>query len=202
MWMFPVALAAGNTFVLKPSEKVPGAMMRMAQLLAEAGLPEGVFNIVNGDRDAVDVLLTHPDVEAISFVGSTPVAEYIYNRGCQHGKRVQALGGAKNHMVIMPDADMEAAVNALMGAAYGAAGERCMAVSVAVPVGEGTAERLLEVLKPRVEALRVGPGILNSSPDNKEARENEMGALISAQHLEKVTGYVDQGGGRRRPAVD
>ncbi len=186
MWMFPVALATGNTFVLKPSEKVPGAMMRMAELLTEAGLPKGVFNIVNGDRDAVDVLLTHPDVEAVSFVGSTPVAEYIYNRGCQHGKRVQALGGAKNHMVIMPDADMEAAANALMGAAYGAAGERCMAVSVAVPVGEGTAERLLEVLKPKVEALRVGPGIV-------DGQENEMGALISEQHLNKVKGYIDQG---------
>ena len=124
MWMFPVALASGNTFVIKPSEKVPSAVMRMAELLTEAGLPNGVFNVVNGDRDAVDVMLTHPAVEAVSFVGSTPVAEYIYNRACQHGKRVQALGGAKNHMVIMPDADMEAAANALMGAAYGAAGER------------------------------------------------------------------------------
>ena len=186
MWMFPVALACGNTFVLKPSEKVPSTAMRMAELLKEAGLPEGVFNIVNGDRDAVDVMLTHPKVEAVSFVGSTPVAEYIYNRACQSGKRVQALGGAKNHMVIMPDADMEAAANALMGAAYGAAGERCMAISVAVPVGEGTAEKLLGHLMPKLEALRVGPGIV-------EGQENDMGALVSRQHRDNVHGYVDKG---------
>ncbi|MRI33636.1 methylmalonate-semialdehyde dehydrogenase (CoA acylating) [Endozoicomonas sp. OPT23] len=186
MWMFPVALACGNTFVLKPSEKVPGAMMRLAELLKEAGLPDGVFNIVNGDREVADVLLTHPKVEAISFVGSTPVAEHIYNTGCKHGKRVQALGGAKNHMVIMPDADMEAAANALMGAAYGAAGERCMAISVAVPVGEGTAEKLLSALMPKIDALKVGPGIV-------EGPENDMGALISEQHLAKVTGYINTG---------
>ena len=188
MWMFPVALACGNTFVMKPSEKVPSAVMRMGELLQEAGLPDGVFNVVNGDRDAVDVLLTHPDVEAVSFVGSTPVAEYIYNRACQHGKRVQALGGAKNHMVIMPDADMEAAASALMGAAYGAAGERCMAVSVAVPVGEGTAEKLLDALLPKLDALKVGPGIL---PDQKQ--ENDMGALITREHCDKVKEYIDQG---------
>lgn len=186
MWMFPVALACGNTFVLKPSEKVPSTAMRMAELLTEAGLPDGVLNIVNGDRDAVDVMLTHPAIEAVSFVGSTPVAEYIYNRACQSGKRVQALGGAKNHMVIMPDADMEAAANALMGAAYGSAGERCMAISVAVPVGEGTAERLIEALKPKLEALRVGPGIV-------EGQENDMGALISKEHRDRVYGYVDKG---------
>lgn len=186
MWMFPVAIACGNTFVMKPSEKVPSAVMRMAELLKEAGLPDGVFNVVNGDRDAVDVLLTHPDIEAVSFVGSTPVAEYIYNRACQHGKRVQALGGAKNHMVIMPDADIEAAANALMGAAYGAAGERCMAVSVAVPVGEGTAEKLLKALIPKLEALRVGPGIVGG-------KENDMGALITREHRDKVHGYIDQG---------
>ena len=186
MWMFPVAIACGNTFVMKPSEKVPSAVMRIAELLKEAGLPDGVFNVVNGDRDAVDVLLTHPDVQAVSFVGSTPVAEYIYNRACQHGKRVQALGGAKNHMVIMPDADMEAAANALMGAAYGAAGERCMAVSVAVPVGEGTAEKLLETLMPKLEALRVGPGIV-------EGQEYDMGALITREHCDKVHSYIDQG---------
>lgn len=186
MWMFPVALATGNTFVLKPSEKVPGAMMRMAELLKEAGVPDGVFNIVNGDRDAVDVLLTHPDVEAVSFVGSTPVAEYIYSRGSQHGKRVQALGGAKNHMVIMPDADMDAAANALMGAAFGAAGERCMAISVAVPVGEGTAEKLLDKLLPKLDALRVGPGIV-------DGQENDMGAVISAEHCAKIKGYIDSG---------
>ncbi|MCL6269649.1 CoA-acylating methylmalonate-semialdehyde dehydrogenase [Sansalvadorimonas sp. 2012CJ34-2] len=186
MWMFPVAIACGNTFVLKPSEKVPSAVMRMAELLKEAGLPDGVFNIVNGDRDAVDVMLTHPQVEAISFVGSTPVAEYIYTRGSQHGKRVQALGGAKNHMVIMPDADMDAAANALMGAAYGAAGERCMAISVAVPVGEGTAEKLVEKLLPKLEALRVGPGIV-------EGPDNDMGAVISKEHRDNIHSYVDKG---------
>ena len=186
MWMFPVALACGNTFVLKPSEKVPAASMRMAELLKEAGLPDGVFNIVNGDRDAVDVMLTHPKVEAVSFVGSTPVAEYIYNRASQHGKRAQALGGAKNHMVIMPDADIEATANALMGAAYGAAGERCMAISVAVPVGEGTAEKLLEHLLPKLEKLRVGPGIV-------EGREYDMGPLISREHRDRVHSCIDQG---------
>ena len=162
--------------------------MRMAELLKEAGLPGGVFNIVNGDRDAVDVMLTHPQVEAVSFVGSTPVAEYIYNRACQHGKRVQALGGAKNHMVIMPDADMESCANALIGAAYGAAGERCMAISVAVPVGEGAAERLLEALIPKLEALRVGPGIV-------KGQENDMGALITKEHRDRIHSYVDQGVG-------
>ena len=186
MWMFPVALACGNTFVLKPSEKVPSAALRMAELLSEAGLPDGVLNIVNGDREAVDVLLKHPAVEAVSFVGSTPVAEYIYNTACQHGKRVQALGGAKNHMVIMPDADIEAAANALMGAAYGAAGERCMAISVAVPVGKETAERLIKALKPKLEALRVGPGIV-------EGQENDMGALISQEHRDRVHSYIDKG---------
>ncbi|WP_263081200.1 CoA-acylating methylmalonate-semialdehyde dehydrogenase [Endozoicomonas sp. Mp262] len=186
MWMFPVALACGNTFVLKPSEKVPAVAMRMAELLKEAGLPDGVFNIVNGDKEVVDVLLTHEDVQAISFVGSTPVAEYIYKTASAHGKRVQALGGAKNHMVIMPDADMDGVVNALMGAAYGAAGERCMAISVAMPVGEETAERLIEKLLPQVEALRVGPGII-------EGQENQMGALISKEHRAKVSHYVDKG---------
>ena len=186
MWMFPVALACGNTFVLKPSEKVPAVAMRMAELLKEAGLPDGVFNIVNGDKEVVDVLLTHEDVQAVSFVGSTPVAEYIYKTASTHGKRVQALGGAKNHMVIMPDADMDGVVNALMGAAYGAAGERCMAISVAMPVGEGTAERLIEKLLPQVETLRVGPGIV-------EGQENQMGALISKEHRAKVSSYVDKG---------
>ena len=186
MWMFPMALACGNTFVLKPSEKVPGAAMRMAELLKKAGLPDGVFNIVQGDKEAVDVLLEHPDVEAISFVGSTPIAEYIYTTGSAHGKRVQALGGAKNHMVIMPDADMEAAADALMGAAFGAAGERCMAISVAVPVGEGTAEKLLNVLLPKIDALRVGPGIV-------EGTENDMGPLISQPHRDKVSSYIDKG---------
>ncbi|MRI35153.1 methylmalonate-semialdehyde dehydrogenase (CoA acylating) [Endozoicomonas sp. OPT23] len=185
MWMFPVALACGNTFVLKPSEKVPSTALRMAELLKEAGLPDGVFNIVNGDKEVVDVLLTHDKVEAISFVGSTPVAEYIYNTGCANGKRVQALGGAKNHMVIMPDADMDEAADALLGAAYGAAGERCMAISVAVPVGEETAEKLIAKLKPRLEALKVGPGISEQA--------NDMGPLISKEHREKVVGYINKG---------
>ena len=186
MWMFPVAIASGNTFILKPSEKVPGAAMRLAELLKEAGLPDGVFNIVNGDREAVDVLLSHEKVQAISFVGSTPVAEYIYNTGCTNGKRVQALGGAKNHMVIMPDADMEEAANALVGAAYGAAGERCMAISVAVPVGEETADKLIAALKPRLKSLKVGPGIV-------DGEENNMGPLISKEHRDRVAAYVDKG---------
>ncbi len=185
MWMFPVALACGNTFILKPSEKVPSTALRMAELLTEAGLPDGVFSIVNGDKEVVDVLLTHDQVEAISFVGSTPVAEYIYNTGCAHGKRIQALGGAKNHMVIMPDANLDEAADALLGAAYGAAGERCMAISVAVPVGEETAERLIEKLKPRVERLKIGPGISESA--------NDMGPLISKQHRDKVVGYINKG---------
>ncbi|MFB9886771.1 CoA-acylating methylmalonate-semialdehyde dehydrogenase [Balneatrix alpica] len=185
MWMFPVALACGNTFILKPSEKDPSLPLRLAELLQQAGLPDGVFNVVNGDKEAVDVLLTHADVEAVSFVGSTPIAEYIYATASAHGKRVQALGGAKNHMVIMPDADMEQAVDALMGAAYGSAGERCMAISVAMPVGEDTAERLLQALIPKVQALKVGNGLAADEP--------EMGPLVSKEHLAKVRAYVDQG---------
>ncbi|HKJ95455.1 MAG TPA: CoA-acylating methylmalonate-semialdehyde dehydrogenase [Gammaproteobacteria bacterium] len=186
MWMFPIAIACGNSFVLKPSEKDPSTALRLAELLTEAGLPNGVFNVVNGDKEAVDTLLEDPRVGAVSFVGSTPIAEYIYAHGAANGKRVQALGGAKNHMVVMPDADMDQAVDALMGSAYGSAGERCMAISVAVPVGEETADRLVARLKERVEALRVGDG-LNSDP------EPEMGPLVTAQHLEKVRGYVDLG---------
>jgi malonate-semialdehyde dehydrogenase (acetylating)/methylmalonate-semialdehyde dehydrogenase len=185
MWMFPVAIACGNTFVLKPSEKDPSAAMFMAELLKEAGLPDGVFNVVNGDKEAVDTLLTDERVGAISFVGSTPIAEYIYSTGAAHGKRVQALGGAKNHMVVMPDADMDQAVDSLMGAAYGSAGERCMAISVAVPVGEETADRLVAKLKERVEGLKIGDGLAADEP--------EMGPLVTAQHLEKVRGYVDLG---------
>ena len=170
MWMFPVALACGNTFVLKPSERDPSAGFRIAELLLEAGLPPGVFNVVNGDKEAVDALLTHPEVDAISFVGSTPIAEYIYATAATHGKRVQALGGAKNHMVVMPDADLDQATDALMGAAYGSAGERCMAVSVAVAVG-GVGDRLMDKLVPRVRALKIGPG---TDP------EAEMGPLVTA----------------------
>jgi malonate-semialdehyde dehydrogenase (acetylating)/methylmalonate-semialdehyde dehydrogenase len=183
MWMFPVALACGNTFVLKPSERDPSAGFRMAELLLEAGLPPGVFNVVNGDKEAADALLAHPDVDAISFVGSTAIAEYIYATAARNGKRVQALGGAKNHMVVMPDADLDQATDALMGAAYGSAGERCMAVSVAVAVG-GVGDKLMDRLVPRVQALKIGPG---TDP------EAEMGPLVTGQHLQKVSSYVDLG---------
>jgi len=184
MWMFPMAITCGNTFVLKTSERVPSTALRLAELFSEAGLPPGVFNVVNGDKEAVDTLLTHPDIAAISFVGSTPVAEYIYRTGTQHGKRVQALGGAKNHMVIMPDADLNQAADALMGAAYGSAGERCMAISVAVAVGDDTADALIERLAPRVAALKVGPA---TDPNA------EMGPLVTRAHYERVRGYVDLG---------
>lgn len=186
MWMFPIALACGNTFVMKPSEKDPSTPLRLAELLKEAGLPDGVFNVVNGDKEAVDVLLTDERVQAVSFVGSTPIAEYIYATASAHGKRVQALGGAKNHMVIMPDADLDQAVGALMGAAYGSAGERCMAISVAVPVGDETANRLREKLVAELDKLTVGPGLVDG-PDN------DMGPLITREHLEKVAGYIQIG---------
>ena len=184
MWMFPMALACGNTFILKPSERDPAAPELALKLLHEAGLPKGVMHIVNGGKDAVDAILTHPDVKGVSFVGSTPIAEYVYSTGTAHGKRVQALGGAKNHMVIMPDADLDQAVDALMGAGYGSAGERCMAISVAVPVGQETADRLVEKLAPKVAAIKVGPW------DDPDA---EMGPLITKQHLDKVSGYIDTG---------
>ncbi len=184
MWMFPLSIICGNTFILKPSEKVPSTALRLAELMKEAGLPDGVLNVVNGDKQAVDTLLSHPEVAGISFVGSTPVAQYIYKTATANGKRAQALGGAKNHMVIMPDADLDQVVNALMGAAYGAAGERCMAISVAVAVGEETADALVERLSPLVRELKVGPGT-----DPKV----EMGPLISAEHLSRVKGYVDLG---------
>jgi malonate-semialdehyde dehydrogenase (acetylating) / methylmalonate-semialdehyde dehydrogenase len=183
MWMFPLAIAAGNTFILKPSERDPSAGIRIAELLAEAGLPAGVFNVVNGDKVAVDAILEHPGIAAVSFVGSTAIAEYIYKTAAAHGKRVQALGGAKNHMVVMPDADLDLATDALMGSAYGAAGERCMAVSVAVAVG-GVGDRLMDRLVPRVRALKIGPG---TDP------EAEMGPLVTRTHLERVRGYVDLG---------
>jgi malonate-semialdehyde dehydrogenase (acetylating)/methylmalonate-semialdehyde dehydrogenase len=184
MWMFPVALACGNSFVLKPSERNPSLAGELAMLLQKAGLPDGVFNVVQGDKLAVDTLLDDPRVQAISFVGSTPVAEYVHNRGIAAGKRVQALGGAKNHMVIMPDADLDQATDALMGAAYGSAGERCMAISVAVPVGQATADALIERLAPRVRQLVVGPGTDPSA---------EMGPLITAAHRDKVAAYIDAG---------
>ncbi len=184
MWMFPVALACGNTFILKPSERDPSAPLLYADLMKEAGFPDGVFNVVNGDKESVDALLAHPDVQAVSFVGSTPIARYIYTTGASHGKRVQALGGAKNHMVVMPDADMEKTVDALMGAAYGSAGERCMAISVAVAVGDKTADELRERLAERLKDLKIGPGT------DKTA---EMGPLVTRQHLDRVRGYVDLG---------
>jgi malonate-semialdehyde dehydrogenase (acetylating)/methylmalonate-semialdehyde dehydrogenase len=183
LWMFPVAIACGNTFVLKPSERDPSASMFMADLLKQAGLPDGVFNVVHGDKTAVDALLDEPRVQAISFVGSTPIAEYIYARGSANGKRVQALGGAKNHMVILPDADLDGAVSALLGAGYGSAGERCMAISVAVCVGDATADALVAKLAPKVAALKIGPGCFDP----------EMGPLVTAQHRDKVRAYVDSG---------
>ncbi len=184
MWMYPMALVCGNTFVLKPSERDPSAPLYIASLLQEAGLPDGVFNVVNGDKEAVDTLLNDPRVQAVSFVGSTPVAEYIYRTGTANGKRVQALGGAKNHAIVMPDADMDNAVSALMGAAYGSCGERCMAISVAVAVGDETADTLVAKLKDELAGLKVGAGTDNS---------NDMGPLITKPHCEKVRGYVDLG---------
>jgi len=186
MWMFPVAIACGNTFVMKPSEKDPSVTLRLAELLTEAGLPDGVFNIVNGDKVAVDVLLTDERVQAVSFVGSTPVAEYVYRTGSAHGKRVQALGGAKNHMLVMPDADPEQVVKSLMGAAYGSAGERCMAISVAVCVGDEVADTLVDRLEQEIDAMRVGPG-------TGLEQEAHMGPLVSEQHAARVREYIDSG---------
>jgi malonate-semialdehyde dehydrogenase (acetylating) / methylmalonate-semialdehyde dehydrogenase len=183
MWMFPMAIACGNTFILKPSEKDPSASLLMADLLKEAGLPDGVFNVIQGDKTAVDTLLSDPRVSAISFVGSTPIAEYVYRTGTQYGKRVQALGGAKNHLVVMPDADIEQAVDALMGAAYGSAGERCMAISVGVVVGD-IADQLVARLVERTTELKIGNGIVN---------EPDMGPLVTGAHLEKVKGYIEKG---------
>jgi len=183
LWMFPVAIACGNTFVLKPSEKVPSASMRMAELFKEAGLPDGVLNVVHGDKEAVDAILNHPGIHAVSFVGSTPIARHIYETCAKNGKRVQALGGAKNHAVVLPDADLEFAADALIGAAYGSAGERCMAISAVVAVG-AAADPLVKLLKKKAEAIVVGPG-------DKEGVD--MGPLVTAQHRDKVAGYVDQG---------
>ena len=183
MWMFPMAIACGNSFILKPSEKDPSCSYKLAELLSEAGLPDGVLNIVNGDKEVVDAILENKDVQAISFVGSTPIAKYIYENAASNEKRVQALGGAKNHCVVMPDCDLDQAVNGLMGAAYGSAGERCMAQSVAVAVGD-IGDRLVDKLSKKVEVLKVGPGMDKNS---------EMGPLITKEHLEKVRGYVDIG---------
>jgi malonate-semialdehyde dehydrogenase (acetylating)/methylmalonate-semialdehyde dehydrogenase len=184
MWMFPIALACGNTFILKVSERDPSAANFMAELMKKAGLPDGVLNVVHGDKEAVDAILANPDIQAVSFVGSTPIAEYIYHTGTAHNKRVQALGGAKNHMIVMPDADMDQATDALMGAGYGSAGERCMAISVAVAVGDKVGDTLIDKLAPRVRGMKVAPG---TDP------EAEMGPLVTKQHYEKVKGYIDLG---------
>ncbi len=184
LWMFPIAIACGNTFVLKPSERDPSAGLRLVELASEAGLPDGVLNAVIGDKEAVDALLADPDVAAVSFVGSTPIAEYVYRTGTDHGKRVQALGGAKNHMVVMPDADLDQTTDALIGSAYGSAGERCMAISVAVTVGDETADALIERLTPRIRDLKIGA---YTDP------QAEMGPLVTKAHHDKVKGYVDLG---------
>ena len=184
LWMSPIAIACGNCFILKPSEKDPSFSLRLADLYKQAGLPDGVFNVVQGDKVAVNAILHHPNIQAVSFVGSTPIAEYIYHTGCANNKRVQALGGAKNHMVVLPDADMDQASDAIMGAAYGSAGERCMAISVAVAVGDQVADTLIDKLSPRVRGLKVGPG---NDP------ETEMGPLNTQEHFDKVMGFIDQG---------
>jgi malonate-semialdehyde dehydrogenase (acetylating)/methylmalonate-semialdehyde dehydrogenase len=184
MWMFPIALVCGNTFILKPSERDPGAGMLLAKWLAEAGLPPGVFNVINGDKIAVDALLRHPQVDAVSFVGSTPIAEYVQREATAHGKRVQALGGAKNHLVMLPDADVNLAADALLGAAYGSAGERCMAISVAVAVGDDAADRLVQALAGRVRKLRI---------DHSQNGDADMGPLITAAHRDRVRAYIDAG---------
>ena len=184
MWMFAPAIACGNAFILKPSERDPSVPMRLAELMIEAGLPAGILNVVNGDKSAVDAILTHPDISAVSFVGSTPIARYVYGTAAMNGKRAQCFGGAKNHMIIMPDADLDQAVNALMGAGYGSAGERCMAIAVAVPVGEETANRLIEKLAPKVEALRIGP-----YTDDKA----DLGPVVTKEAQTRINGLIDRG---------
>jgi malonate-semialdehyde dehydrogenase (acetylating)/methylmalonate-semialdehyde dehydrogenase len=184
LWMWPMAVACGNTFILKPSERDPSSALLVAELALQAGLPPGVLNVVHGDKEAVDTLLTDPRVKAISFVGSTPIAEYIYATGCAHGKRVQALGGAKNHAVVMPDADIPNAVSALMGAAYGSCGERCMAIPLVVAVGDATADAVVAGLKVEIAKMKVGPGTQAAC---------DMGPLVTKPHFDKVKGYVDQG---------
>ncbi|WGF90126.1 CoA-acylating methylmalonate-semialdehyde dehydrogenase [Marinivivus vitaminiproducens] len=184
MWMFAPAIATGNAFILKPSERDPSVPIRLAELIMEAGLPAGVLNVVNGDKEAVDAILSHPGIAGVSFVGSTPIASHVYATAAQHGKRVQAFGGAKNHMVVMPDADMDKAADALIGAGYGSAGERCMAVSVAVPVGEATADRLVDALTPRIESLQIGP---------YTAENVDFGPVVTQASLDKIRGLVERG---------
>ncbi len=188
MWMFPIALACGNTFVLKPSERDPSSANLLAEMLKEAGLPDGVFNVVHGDKQAVDAILGHAGIAAVSFVGSTPIAEYVYRAGTATGKRVQALGGAKNHMIVMPDADLDQAADALVGAAYGSAGERCMAISVAVAVGAHTADALMAKLQSRIADLRIGDGA-----ENAVSGESDLGPLVTRAHLDRVTSYIQLG---------
>src|SRR5690242_5962236 len=183
MWMYPVAIACGNTFILKPSEKVPSTAMRLAELFKEAGLPDGVLNVVHGDKEAVDAILTHPDIKGVSFVGSTPIARYIYETCAKTGKRVQALGGAKNHAVVLPDADLDFAADALIGAGYGSAGERCRAISAIVAVGD-IGDALVQKLSERAQNLKIGPGT---------GKDMDMGPLVTGAHRDKVAGYVDKG---------
>ncbi len=184
MWKFAPAIACGNAFILKPSERDPGVPMRLAEIMIEAGLPAGILNVVNGDKEVVDAILDDPDIKAVGFVGSSPIAQYVYSRATANGKRAQCFGGAKNHMIIMPDADLDQAADALIGAGYGSAGERCMAISVAVPVGKATADALLDKLIPRVESLKVGPSTDPSA---------DFGPMVTKAHMEKVRSYVDLG---------
>jgi malonate-semialdehyde dehydrogenase (acetylating)/methylmalonate-semialdehyde dehydrogenase len=184
MWKFAPAIACGNAFILKPSERDPGVPMRLAEIMIEAGLPAGILNVVNGDKEVVDAILDDPDIKAVGFVGSSPIAQYVYSRATAHGKRAHCFGGAKNHMIIMPDADLDQAADALIGAGYGSAGERCMAISVAVPVGKATADALMDRLIPRVESLKVGPSTDPSA---------DFGPLVTKAHMEKVRSYVDLG---------
>jgi malonate-semialdehyde dehydrogenase (acetylating)/methylmalonate-semialdehyde dehydrogenase len=191
LWMFPMAIACGNTFILKPSEKVPSASIRMAELFKDAGLPDGVFNVVHGDKVAVDAILAHPGIHAVSFVGSTPIAKYIYETCAKAGKRVQALGGAKNHAVVLPDADMEFTADALIGAGYGSAGERCMAISAVVAVGSA-GDRIVSLLKQKAQNIKIGPGDQDGV---------EMGPLVTAQHRDKVASYIEKGKSEGAKAV-
>ena len=184
MWMFPVAIACGNCFILKPSERDPSSTRLLSEIVLEAGIPPGVLNLVNGGKETVDAILQHKDISGVSFVGSTPIAEYVYSEAAKYGKKVQAMGGAKNHMVVMPDADMEMVGDAIMGSVFGSAGERCMAISVVVPVGEGTGDKIKEIVKPKIENLKIGPGL---DPDS------EMGPLVTSDHLQKVQNYIDKG---------
>jgi len=184
LWMFPIAIACGNTFIIKPSEKDPSCAIKIVEIAKKAGIPDGVVNVVQGDKEAVDALITHPDVKAVSFVGSTPIAEYVYKTATSHGKRVQAFGGAKNHCIVMPDADLDQAADAIIGAAYGSAGERCMAITVAVTVGDQVANELIEKIKPRVKELKIGPGNI---------ADIEMGPLVTQAHWDRVKSYIDHG---------